>query len=73
MKSLGSMLLGIVIASTIVSAAAPAFALGGCGPNRHRSSVTGQCIWGGQNQGWCIIHTGHAAVRGPNGRMICIR
>jgi hypothetical protein len=73
MKSLGSMLLGIVIASTIVSAAAPAFALGGCGPNRHRSSVTGQCIWGGQNQGWCIRHTGHAAVRGPNGRMICIR
>lgn len=73
MKSLGSVLLGIVIVSTIVSSAAPAFALGGCGPNRHRSSVTGQCIWGGQNQGWCIRHTGHPAVRGPGGRMICIR
>lgn len=73
MKSFGTVLLGIVIVSTIVSSAAPAFALGGCGPNRHRSSYTGRCIWGGQNQGWCIKHTGHPAVRGPNGRMICIR
>ena len=70
MKSLASVLLGIVIVSTVVSSA---FALGGCGPNRHRSSVTGRCIWGGQNQAWCLRHTGHTAVRAPNGMMICIR
>jgi hypothetical protein len=73
MKSLGRVLLGIVIVSAIVSSAAPAFALGGCGPNRHRSSVSGRCIWGGQNQSWCIRHTGHPAVRMPNGTMVCIR
>ena len=65
---------GVVILSTALSSAVtPAFALGGCGPNGHRSSVTGQCIAGGQNQAWCERHTGHAAVRGPGGRMICIR
>jgi hypothetical protein len=48
-------------------------ALGGCGPNAHRSSVTGQCIAGGQNQAWCLRHTGRPAVRAPDGRMICIR
>jgi hypothetical protein len=73
MKSLGRVLLGIVIVSAIVSSAAPAFALGGCGPNRHRSSVSGRCIWGGQNQAWCIKHTGHPAVRMPNGTMVCVR
>ncbi len=74
MKSLGSVLLGIaIISATLWSAVAPASALGGCGPNRHRSSVTGRCIWGGQNQAWCIKHTGHAAVPGPNGTLICIR
>jgi hypothetical protein len=74
MKPLRSVLLGIVIVSTIVSSAvAPAFALGGCGPNRHRNSVTGRCIFGGQNQGWCMKHTGRAAVRAPNGNMVCIR
>ena len=74
MKPLASVLLGIAIVSTVVSSTiAPAFALGGCGPNRHRSSVTGRCIWGGQNQGWCLKHTGHEAVRGPNGTWICIR
>lgn len=51
----------------------PASALGGCGPNRHRSSVTGRCIWGGQNQSWCIRHTGRPAVRMPNGRLVCVR
>lgn len=51
----------------------PASALGGCGPNRHRSSVTGRCIWGGQNQAWCLRHTGHTAVPGPGGTWICPR
>ena len=66
-------LLGVVILSTALSAVTPAFALGGCGPNRHRSSVTGRCIWGGQNQNWCVRHTGRAAVPGPNGTMVCVR
>jgi hypothetical protein len=64
---------GVVILSTLASTVTPAFALGGCGPNRHRSSVTGECIWGGQNQAWCERHTGHPAVLGPGGRHICIR
>jgi hypothetical protein len=74
MKKASAALLGIVIASAaIASVVEPAFALGGCGPNRHRSSVTGACIWGGQNQAWCIRHTGHAAVRMPNGNLRCVR
>ena len=51
MKKLSAMLLGAVILSAVLSSVVtPAFALGGCGPNRHRSSVTGECVWGGQNQ-----------------------
>jgi hypothetical protein len=74
MKKLSATLLGVVILSTVLSSAiTPAFALGGCGPNRHRSSVTGRCIWGGQNQRWCLKHTGHAAVRGPHGTWVCVR
>jgi hypothetical protein len=74
MKRLLLVLLGLVtIATTATSAIEPAFALGGCGPNFHRSSVTGRCIWGGQNQSWCLRHTGHTAVRGPYGTWVCIR
>jgi hypothetical protein len=74
MKPLGTVLLGIVIISTALSSAvAPALALGGCGPNWHRSSVSGRCIWGGQNQSWCLRHTGRPAVRMPNGTLVCIR
>jgi hypothetical protein len=74
MKKSSATLLGVVILSIVVSSAVtPAFALGGCGPNGHRSSVTGRCIFGGQNQAWCLRHTGHAAVPGPNGTLICIR
>ncbi len=51
----------------------PASALGGCGPNRHRSSVTGRCIWGGQNQGWCKRHTGYRAIHTASGKMVCVR
>jgi hypothetical protein len=64
---------GVVILSALSSAVTPALALGGCGPNMHRSSVTGLCIWGGQNQAWCVRHTGRPAVRGPDGRLVCIR
>jgi len=74
MKKGWATLLGIVIVSAALSsAAAPAFALGGCGPNYHRSSVTGRCIWGGQNQAWCIRHTGRPAVRMPDGTLVCVR
>ncbi|MGO9008118.1 MAG: GCG_CRPN prefix-to-repeats domain-containing protein [Beijerinckiaceae bacterium] len=73
MKRLSAALLGVVIISTALSSAVtPAFALGGCGPNFHRNGA-GQCVWGGQNQAWCLRHTGHPAVRAPNGEMICYR
>ena len=74
MKRISGALLGVVILlAGLAAAAAPAYALGGCGPNFHRSSVTGQCIWGGQNQAWCVRHTGRAAVPGPGGTLVCIR
>ena len=38
MKRLSIMLIGVVIVSAVLSSAvSPAFALGGCGPNRHRN------------------------------------
>jgi len=63
----------VFVSAALSSAVTPAFALGGCGPNFHRSSVTGQCIPGGQNQAWCLRHTGRPAVRMPDGRLLCIR
>jgi hypothetical protein len=71
MKKLSAALLGVVIISaTVATAVTPAFALGGCGPNRHRNPW-GVCVWGGQNQAWCMRHTGHAATPGPNGTWWC--
>ncbi len=70
MKKLSATLLGVVILSGLSAAVTPAFALGGCGANMHRGPG-GQCFWGGQNQAWCLKHTGHAAVRMPNGKMVC--
>lgn len=72
MRTLRTLLLGIVILSSLSAAIAPAFALGGCGPNRHRNAW-GYCVWGGQNQAWCLRHTGHTAVRMPNGTLRCFR
>ena len=73
MKSLSVKLLGAALISlTLSSAITPAFALGGCGPNRHRNAW-GYCAWGGQNQGWCVRHTGHRATRMPNGTLRCFR
>jgi hypothetical protein len=69
MKMLVTALLAIVMLSASLSSV---FALGGCGPNRHRNGW-GQCVWGGQNEGWCVRHTGHTAVRMPNGNMRCFR
>ncbi len=68
MKTLMTVLLAIVMLSANLSSV---FALGGCGPNRHRAY--GHCVWGGQNEGWCARHTGHTAVRMPNGNMRCFR
>jgi hypothetical protein len=74
MKKASATLLGVVIFSAALSSAVtPALALGGCGPNRHVSSVSGRCVWGGQNQAWCLRHTGHPAVRMPDGTMRCFR
>jgi hypothetical protein len=73
MKRLPALLFGLaIIATTASSSITPAFALGGCGFNYHRNWA-GRCVWGGQNQDWCLRHTGHTAVRGPHGTWVCIR
>jgi hypothetical protein len=73
MKQLSIRLLGIALISAALSSAiSPAFALGGCGPNRHRNGW-GYCVWGGQNQNWCLRRTGHPATRMPNGTLRCYR
>jgi hypothetical protein len=69
-KTVHGLLLGIMVLSSTVMAMEPAFALGGCGPNRHRNRA-GVCVYGGQNQGNCMKRTGHTAVRYGNGRMVC--
>ena len=72
LTKLVSALTGAVIASVLVSSlATPAFALGGCGPNRHRNGF-GMCVFGGQNQGSCLRRTGHVATRMPNGNLRCL-
>jgi hypothetical protein len=71
MKRISVLLLGVMIFLTgLSSAVAPAFALGGCGPNYHRNAW-GRSVWGGQNQNWCLRHTGHVAAYGPNGTRWC--
>jgi hypothetical protein len=72
MKTLRNVLFGVLVGSAVLASVAPAFALGGCGPNRHRGPY-GHCVWGGQNQDWCIRRTGHPAVRMPNGNLRCFR
>jgi hypothetical protein len=70
-KMLAVALFGVAILSTaLTSAATPALALGGCGPNFHRGPWGG-CRWGGQNQAWCLRHTGHVAAFGPDGTRWC--
>ena len=72
-KKLSTALLGAVILSTALSSlATPALALGDCGPNGHRGPFGG-CRFGGQNQAWCLRHTGHVATPGPGGTRWCIR
>jgi hypothetical protein len=69
-NSLRTVLLGVVIGATTISSGAPAFALGGCGPNGHRNGW-GYCVWGGQNQNWCLRQTGHPATYVGNGVWRC--
>ena len=72
-KKLSAALLGAVIFSTALSSlATPALALGGCGPNAHRGPWGG-CRFGGQNQAWCLRHTGHVATPGFGGTRWCVR
>jgi hypothetical protein len=75
MKSLRTVLLGVAIAAaTLITASSvtPAFALGGCGFNYHRNAW-GRCVWGGQNQNWCLRATGHRAVYVGRGVWRCYR
>ena len=73
MKKLPAALFGVMVLSAALSSSAtPAFALGDCGPNRHRDAA-GRCVYGGQNQDWCLRKTGHRAVHMPDGTMRCIR
>jgi hypothetical protein len=69
-KSLRTVLLGVMIGAAALSSVAPAFALGGCGWNGHRNAW-GYCVWGGQNQNWCLRHTGHPATYVGNGVWRC--
>lgn len=64
---LGALALAISIGSMM---AEPAHALGACGRNYHRNAL-GKCVWGGQNQNWCLRHRGHTAGRGPRGTRWC--
>lgn len=73
MKGLRNALFGAVIVSAgLSSTVAPAFALDGCGYNRHRN-YWDHCVWGGQNQRWCLRHTGHHATYVGHGVWRCFR
>ena len=70
MKTMQGALLGVVFLSSALWTMEPAYALGGCGPNRHRNGA-GHCVFGGQKEGYCMKTHGHTAVRYANGRMVC--
>lgn len=60
----------VLLLAAGLSAATPAYALGGCGPNRHRNFY-GVCVFGGQREDYCLRRTGHLATRMPNGNLRC--
>ena len=70
MKKVYVALIAAVLATSAISAASPAFALGGCGFNRHRNAH-GYCVFGGQNQHYCLRRTGHYATPLRNGTFRC--
>ena len=71
MKTLFASLFGGCVISVVMSAVTPAFALGGCGPNRHRD-FRGFCVFGGQREDYCLRRTGHVATRMPNSTLRCL-
>ena len=71
-KSLRLVLLGVAMAAATLSSVEPVSALGGCGPNRHRNAC-GRCVWGGQNEDWCLRKTGHRATYVGRGIWRCFR
>jgi hypothetical protein len=71
MNSLKTVLLGVAIAAATLSSVTPAFALDGCGLDFHRDA-SGQCVWGGQNQDWCMRVTGHPPVDVGGGVWRCV-
>ena len=71
MKVFAALLGALVLSVAIWSVTTPAHALGGCGPNGHRNAY-GVCVFGGQNQDWCIRRTGHPATRMPDGTLRCL-
>lgn len=68
MKIISVALIGAIVTLT---AACPALALGGCGPNGHRNHY-GRCVFGGQNQAYCLRRTGHYATYMPDGTVRCL-
>ena len=62
----------LALAASLWAASTPASALGACGRNGHRNAA-GVCVFGGQNQAWCLRHTGHTAGHGPAGTRWCPR
>jgi hypothetical protein len=71
MKKVWLTLLGAAVLSTTLSlTVSPAFALGDCGKNYHRDRY-GKCVFGGQNEDYCLKTKGHPATREPNGTMVC--
>jgi hypothetical protein len=72
MKTLKAALFGVVVLSAAISMVSPAFALGDCGPNRHRNAA-GECVAGGQNEDFCLKKTGHKAERMPDGTLRCVK
>ena len=71
-KSLRLVLLGVAMVAATLSSVEPVSALGGCGANRHRNAW-GRCVWGGQNEDWCLRKTGHRATYVGGGRWRCFR
>lgn len=72
MKAVKLTVIAALAGSIITFGANPALALGDCGPNAHRNAY-GKCVFGGQNQSYCLRKTGHRAARLPDGMYRCFK